>query len=121
MNRNYKLTMLYHVPMYIYLSILYARMDPFTYMYLLLTLFKSNVDCEYYIKPLCLMDNFIKAYILMSKMPLTIATTQYSDQKVQQRSKSTISQTLVIIVQQKFKNTSEFKNKLYTIILSPFR
>lgn len=42
----------------------------------------------------------------------------YSNHKVQQ---STISQTLVIIVQQKFKNTSEFKNKLYTIILSPCR
>lgn len=45
----------------------------------------------------------------------------YSDHKVQQRSKSTVSQTLVISVQQKFKNNSEFKNKLYTIILSPCR
>lgn len=43
----------------------------------------------------------------------------YSDHKVQQRLKSTVSQTL-ITVQQKFKNTSEFKNKLYTIILSPY-
>lgn len=80
--------MQYHVSMYIYLSILYAQMDPFTYMYLLLTLFKSNVDCEYYIKPLCLMDNFPKAYILMSKMSITIAithiaTTKYSNDQNQ--------------------------------------
>lgn len=39
-----------------------------------------------------------------------------SDHKVQQqRLKSTINQTPLIIVQQKLKNASEFKNKLYTI------